>query len=250
MKISAYQSGHPCWSELGTTDWPGAKQFYRTLLGWEMADLVAPAGAFCMFTLEGDDLGAIFKLPEGEVSQWGGYFACDNLEATVARAEAAGGSLLFGPHAVAQAGRMAHMVDPQGARFSLWQADKHIGARRFGESGSLCWMELACREPSRAMDFYHRVFGWDFRTSSLPGMEYHEVLADGRECGGIMPMDSEEPANWLLYFQVRDCDAVTGQALSLDGEVCVPPTDIPNVGRFSVLKDPQGATFAVIALDF
>jgi predicted enzyme related to lactoylglutathione lyase len=28
----------------------------------------------------------------------------------------------------------------------------------------------------------------------------------------------------------------------------VPPTDIPDTGRFAMLQDPQGATFSVIAL--
>ena len=56
------------------------------------------------------------------------------------------------------------------------------------------------------------------------------------------------PPHWLPYLQVTDCDATTKKAQSLGGGVVIPPTDIPNTGRFAYLKDPQGAVFAVIKL--
>jgi uncharacterized protein len=49
-----------------------------------------------------------------------------------------------------------------------------------------------------------------------------------------------------VYFAVEDCDATVASAERLGGTVRVPPTDIPRVGRFAVIRDPQGATFAVI----
>jgi predicted enzyme related to lactoylglutathione lyase len=54
---------------------------------------------------------------------------------------------------------------------------------------------------------------------------------------------------WLPYFAVDDCDGATEKARSLGGHGIVPAMDIPNVGRMSVLADPQGATFAVIRLE-
>jgi predicted enzyme related to lactoylglutathione lyase len=53
------------------------------------------------------------------------------------------------------------------------------------------------------------------------------------------------PPNWTPYFQVTDCDASTAKAKGLGAQVGVPPTDIPNTGRFAMLADPQGARFAV-----
>jgi predicted enzyme related to lactoylglutathione lyase len=47
---------------------------------------------------------------------------------------------------------------------------------------------------------------------------------------------------------VADCDAVAAKATQLGGTVCVPPADIPKVGRFAVLGDPQGAYFSIIQL--
>ena len=58
----------------------------------------------------------------------------------------------------------------------------------------------------------------------------------------------ELPSHWMTYFSVDDCDARAHKANQLGGKVCVPPTDIPPVGRFSVVTDPQGAVFSIIKL--
>ena len=56
----------------------------------------------------------------------------------------------------------------------------------------------------------------------------------------------EIPPHWMIYF--ADCDAGAERATELGGQVKVPPTDIPKVGRFSVIQDPQGAVFSIIKL--
>jgi hypothetical protein len=53
---------------------------------------------------------------------------------------------------------------------------------------------------------------------------------------------------WVNYVQVANCDETAAKATSLGGKVCMPPTDIPNTGRFAMLQDPQGAMLSVIAL--
>ena len=80
-------------------------------------------------------------------------------------------------------------------------------------------------------------------------MEYTEFSNQGRPGVGMMPMPStvppQVPSFWLPYFQVTDVDAVAGKSKQRGGGVRVPPSDIPNTGRFAVLNDPNGATFAV-----
>ena len=56
------------------------------------------------------------------------------------------------------------------------------------------------------------------------------------------------PPNWLPYFAVEDCDASAAKAQALGGGTVVAPTDVPEVGRFAILRDPQGAVFAIIKL--
>jgi predicted enzyme related to lactoylglutathione lyase len=63
----------------------------------------------------------------------------------------------------------------------------------------------------------------------------------GPEFGGA-------PSHWMAYVAVDDVDAKARRVEELGGKVCVPPTDIPNTGRFCVITDPTGATLSLIAL--
>ncbi len=70
--------------------------------------------------------------------------------------------------------------------------------------------------------------------------------------GGMLPMRGDQwqgvPPHWMIYVTVADCDERAKHAAEIGGKVCVPPTDIPNTGRFSVISDPQGAMFALIQM--
>ena len=69
---------------------------------------------------------------------------------------------------------------------------------------------------------------------------------------GMMQMTGEwgdAPSHWMSYLEVEDVDGRTAEARKLGAAVHVPPTDVPGVGRFSLLQDPQGASFAMIRMD-
>ncbi len=78
-------------------------------------------------------------------------------------------------------------------------------------------------------------------------MTYTEWSLGGTPFGGMMalPPGALAPPHWLPYFAVTDCDASAAKAASLGAKTFVPPSDIPGTGRFAVLGDPQGATFAI-----
>ena len=65
----------------------------------------------------------------------------------------------------------------------------------------------------------------------------------------LTPQHGPVPPHWMVYFAVGDCEASSKRAKELGGKVVVPPTDIPKAGRFSILSDPAGATFAIIKLN-
>jgi hypothetical protein len=62
----------------------------------------------------------------------------------------------------------------------------------------------------------------------------------------MKPEMGKMPAHWYPYFGVEDCDAVAAKAKGMGAQIHMPPTDIPNVGRFAVIGDPQGAAFAIL----
>lgn len=261
MKITAYRHGEPCWVELGTQDWNSAKHFYCRLFGWQAEDIPMPEGAYTMLQQAHEDIGAMYQLPaelqqQGVPSHWAVYFAVDDINACIEAVSSAGGQLLMGPHEVGSAGKMALFTDPEGAHFSVWQGVEHPGAGRKWEANTLCWVELACRQSELAKTFYPKVFNWQMRRSeNAADFEYTEWLLNGESCdegiGGMLEMTElwgDVPPHWMIYFSVDDCDVMASRAAELGGKVCVPPTDIPNVGRFAVINDPQGAVFSIIRL--
>jgi uncharacterized protein len=85
----------------------------------------------------------------------------------------------------------------------------------------------------------------------MPGMAYTLFTVGETHVSGLMdlPEDARKrsaPPSWLGYVAVDDVDATAEHAKRLGGAVHVPPRDIPNVGRFSIIADPQGATLGLL----
>ena len=115
--------------------------------------------------------------------------------------------------------------------------------------GMISWSELMTSDLDGARDFYTRLFGWELQRAPVDGMEYVVIKANGREIAGMMatpPQAEGAPPNWGIYITVDDVDAAARKAEALGASVHVPPQDIPNVGRFCVLQDPQGAFVSII----
>src|SRR5690554_744185 len=113
--------------------------------------------------------------------------------------------------------------------------------------GTPIWYELLTTAPDAAQDFYAAVTGWKFQTPP-GGLERGYRLfsdADGEGIGGVMQMPEGAPFDpiWAVYFGVEDVDASAAKVKSLGGSVHIEPQDIPGVGRFAFVADPQGATF-------
>lgn len=256
-EVTSHEPGRFSWWDLGTTDQARAKEFYAGFFGWGATDLPSGGGGvYTLFDLGGKDVAACYGLmPEmvaaGVPSHWGAYVTVASADATCARARDLGGSIVMEPFDVMDKGRMGVIRDPQGATFSVWEARAHAGSALTNEPGTAGWCELATTDAEDAKRFYSGLFGWSPRTSDGGDMPYTEWDLGECPAGGMLEMDARwggAPPHWLTYFLVDDCDAAAEKAKSLSGEVVMPPMDIPNVGRFALLKDPTGAVFAVIKL--
>src|SRR5262245_28766260 len=257
MQINNAKSGNFCWFELGTSDQAAAKKFYGGMFGWTAKDSpMGPDAFYTMFQLRGRNVGAAYTLGPEEAKQgvpphWGTYVAVGNADAMVAKAKTLGATVLAGPFVVAEHGRMAALRDPTGATISLWQANQHPGVGVWGEMGAFCWSELLTRDTTAAAKFYTALFGWKTKVSEGAGFPYTHWQNDGADIGGMMAIMQQwgpMPPHWVNYVQVQNCDETAAKAASLGGKVCMPPTDIPNTGRFAMLQDGQGAMLSVIAL--
>ena len=119
----------------------------------------------------------------------------------------------------------------------------------FKRHGAFSWSELMTTDVEGARKFYSNLFGWKTEEMPMENMKYTIVKVGEEGVGGIMPIPPQaqgSPPNWGVYVTVDNIDATAKKAKELGGKVLVPPTDIPNVGRFAVLQDPQGAVISAI----
>lgn len=264
--VLIHAPGTVCWLELGTTDPAGARAFYGHLFGWQPEEGAADA-PYTQFNRDGvAACGAYTLTPEqverGAPPHWLPALAVESADAAAARTAELGGAVLEAPSDTidpdgTRLGRGAILADPTGARFSVWEAHAHpgFGAPADGAHGSTVWIELATRDVDAAVAFYTALFGYTVETMSMPGMRYTtlHLQAGDAGVGGIHAMGDDPsyegaPALWKVYFAVDDTDAVAAEAAAAGGQVIEPPDDIPSVGRFAVLKDPQGAYFSILKL--
>jgi uncharacterized protein len=246
--IEHYEPGMFCWIELATSDAAASKTFYTSLFGWAAKDMPIPDGVYTILQKGDHDLGALYQTKEIPPN-WATYISVANVDDSAKKATALGATLVAPPFDVMDLGRMAFVVDPQGATFALWQPKKKAGATIRDEANTLCWNELMTSDIEGSRDFYKGLLGWNLKMSA----EYTEIDVGERPAGGMMQMPNDMrgmPSSWSPYFAVDDCEAIVAKAKSLGAQVYVPPTDIPTVGRFAVLADPQGAAFDVIKLAY
>src|SRR5262245_13491158 len=116
------------------------------------------------------------------------------------------------------------------------------------DRGRFVWHELMTTDTAAAAAFYTKVIGW--KTERWPqDPTYTMWVAKSGPVGGLMTLPEEAkamgaPPHWLPYVSTPDVDATVRQANQLGAKTLFGPSDIPNVGRFAVLQDPQGAVFA------
>lgn len=255
--MAAPTPGTFCWIELAADDAAVAKRFYTELFGWSATDNPigpGPNDIYTIYRLGGRDVAASYSMmPDqraaGIPSNWLSYIAVESADDAAARARELGATLMSGPFDVMEHGRMAMVQDPAGAVFALWQAKSHAGVGVRGEAGSLGWNELATPDPDGAKAFYTGLFGWTADTQDMGTMHYTVFSGTEGMVGGMYQLTEQMqgmPPSWLPYFSVDDADAAAEKARALGAQVHVQPSDIPNVGRFSLLQDPQGAMFYVI----
>lgn len=254
--VERYNPGTFSYAELVTTDAASARAFYTGLFGWEVDEIpMGEHGTYTMFRRGPHVTAAMHQMgaeqAAGVPPHWGSYVTVASVDESAARAAELGGTVLMAPFDVMDAGRMAVVRDPTGAVFSLWEARGHPGAQVLDEPGALCWNELATGDTDRAREFYGALFGWTPQEQDMGSMTYTTFMRGGERAGGMYAITAEMegmPPAWMVYFAVEDCDAGAARAGELGAQVHVEPADIPGVGRFAMMADPQGAMFSIITL--
>lgn len=270
IERDGYMAGVPCWVDTAQPDPRAAADFYGELFGWQFEDVAGPdaPGPYLVARLHGGDVAAVAAPPEGAPASavWNTYVCVVSADEAATRVVAAGGSILTEPFDVADAGRMAVCADPEGAVFSVWQANAFKGATIVNEPGSLNFNVLNTRDVEGARAYYGAVFGWEtldlgggadvwtlpgyceFLEQRDPGLRermasvgapagFEDVVAS---ISRLADDQTETRAHWGVTFGVDDADAIAAKAYDLGGTIIVPPFDAPWV-RMTVIADPGGA---------
>ncbi len=120
------------------------------------------------------------------------------------------------------------------------------------KQGAFSWNELMTTDVSAAKVFYGKIFGWELEDMVTNDMVYTIAKKDGQEVAGIMgtpPEAGDMPPMWGAYVTVDDVESSAKVAEELGGKILLTPRDIPDVGRFCVISDPQGASLMLITYD-
>ncbi|HZS37836.1 MAG TPA: VOC family protein [Polyangia bacterium] len=243
--------GEFCFFNMITPRPKEACEFFGALLGWTFTEVPGLHGY--MVQVGGKNVGGLWdqhapNTPEGTPAFIGLSVKVESADAAAAAAAKLGGKA--GPaFDVMNAGRMAVITDPNGAQFDVWESKQHAGTEVDNRlPGAPSWFESRTTDVARASAFYAGLFGWKPEVVTPPGMSYTTFKRGEIYVGGMLecPPGMNVPPHWATFFNVEDVDAAARKAAELGAATCMPPTDIPGIGRFCALTSPQGVAFQLI----
>lgn len=238
------------WRDLMTDDPERAKPFYAALFGWEYVERTAQGRPYSLVKSGGRTIGGIAKaerkVPDQPSSQWLNFLSVADVDRAAQQTRAAGGSVLLAPFDVPKVGRVAVVLDPQGAPLGLVRA-------AFGDPADapqptlnhFLWTEELVPDPRAAADFYSGLAGFEVVTE-LDGERPFLLLRKGRDRAAIMrtPIEGLRP-QWLVSVMVADPAASAQRASQLGGKVIVAPHPKVRNGTIALIADPSGALIAL-----
>lgn len=263
MQSGFRKPGEFCWFEIMTADVAKSRDFFGKALGWSFVEDQIPGGTYSKAKIGACEIGGFTDLaspmiPKGTPPQLSCYVATADCDKAAQTALANGGKALALPFDVMDYGRMATLMDPTGATFSLWQPKKHKGTEvDAGLHGAPAWFELMTNDVDRGASFYSKVFGWRPEImQSAPGMKYttFDNPSAGRKekAAGMLHITkdmSPMPSHWNPYFTVTDIRKTVQESQRLGAKMVVNIAHTPSLGRWATMTSPDGVTFSVASWD-
>jgi uncharacterized protein len=244
-----FAPGTPCWVDLLTTDYDRSSAFYGTLFGWTFSEATDEFGNYVTCSSDGYPVaGMMRQRPDSSTPDlWSTYLATADIDATVAAAQAAGGTTLTPAMAIGDIGTMAMLGDTAGGTFGLWQAGTHTGFNKYNEPGAVTWDEYHSKDFAASKSFYGSVFGVGFdMVGDTDEFRYATLTVNGDMVAGMMDsvgfLPAEVPSMWAVYFSVANADEAQDRAAKLGATVLRTAEDTP-YGRIADLADVTGANF-------
>ena len=244
MIVDTYTAGTPCWVDLGTKDIEAAKKFYTAMFGWEMRT-DPEADGYTLAVIGDKHVAAISPLMrDQQPTAWCTFISVADADATAARIEAHGGTIMQQPMQVLDAGIMGVATDCCGAVFMIWQPLNQQGAQRVDENNAWSWSQLFTSNTTRAAAFYSAVFDWVAKEDDSIA-DLTMLMLNGNPVGSMMQITPEMgsmPSYWGVSFNVENAQKAADVATANGGTVMRAPENLGPITR-TVIKDPTGGIF-------
>jgi predicted enzyme related to lactoylglutathione lyase len=229
-----------------------AMEFFGELLGWAYSEI---PGLGHSISVGGKSVGGLFDLhgpntPPGLPPVIGVMVKVESADAVCERVQSLGGRTKPA-FDIGEQGRMAVCFDPNGGEFDIWEPRKLQGTEVDSTlHGAPSWFETLTTDVDRARSFYVDLLGWTPEIQQNSHGSYTTFNLGGTPTAGMMTITPEMgpvPPHWGVYFTVNDIEKSAKRATDLGATLFVPPTNIPDVGRFCGVTSPQGVRFYQIA---
>lgn len=252
-------AGSFIWYELMTPDQDASKAFYDPVMSWSVEPEPSGAMEYRMLNAPDGTVGGVLKLTDdmlahGARAAWVAYHYVDDVDASVAAVEAAGGRTLVPGWDLPGIGRVAMVTDPQGAPFYLMRptppaSDPDATSTAFAPDrpGHVAWNELSSTDHKAALGFYGKQFGFESNETMPMGEmgDYAFLDHHGVRIGAAMTQPGQ-PSMWRFYWHVPSV-ARSGAAITAGGGTILHgPVEVPGGQHIIIATDPHGATFGVV----
>jgi predicted enzyme related to lactoylglutathione lyase len=238
-----YHFGKFAWFEHISGDTAKARQFYEQLLGWKVKAF-AP-GTYEVIHNGEDFIGGVVPAEGSDASHWRSWMSVPDVDDRYAAALKAGAKPVMPPRDYPGIGRGATVLDPTGARLSIWKGlNGDRGDVDSVKPGDFDWNELSTPDVQKALAFYESVFGYQHRDMDMGELGMYHVLTDagGVPRGGIQKsMNAGDSPAWVPYVKVEDANGTAARVAPLGGRLLLEPQAVPGVGRVGMFADPFGA---------
>jgi hypothetical protein len=111
--------------------------------------------------------------------------------------------------------------------------------------GKWVWFELRSTDSEKSKAFFAELLGWQIESQDMAGMKFELAKSGGKDVAAISAAEGKAKSHWVPFVSVPDVDAAVKTIEEQGGKAVKPPSDIPDIGRFAILTDPNGAEFAV-----
>lgn len=243
------RAGRWPWFELTVPDVDKGVAFYQAVLGWERESMSMGDMDYTMLKPPGNrpGCGVVPPMADGVPPHWAGYVTVPNVDTASALATSASGVVTVPAMDVPTVGRMAMIIDPQGAMVWLFTPDPQGEDDDADYAPGFHWAEGHLKDPAAAVPFYQLVLGLGHDTMDMGPEPYHLlVTTKGATCGLTRQQHDGAPAMWLYWIIVDHADAALDRARAAGGQVLAEAFDVPGIGRMGIIQDNQGAVVGLI----